>query len=51
MNLKAALPTPVELGREALIVLGGALIAALIVGQLPALRDWIKAQWGDTPRV
>ncbi len=51
MNLKAALPTPVELGREALIVLGGALIAAAIVGQLPALREWIKAQWGDTPKV
>lgn len=45
------LPAPKEVGREALIVLGGALIAALIVGQLPALRDWIKAQWGDTPRV
>jgi len=51
VNLKAALPTPVELGREALIVLGGALIAAAIVGQLPALREWIKAQWGDTPKV
>lgn len=46
-----ALPTVPEVAREALIVLGGAIIAAAIVGQLPALRDWIKAQWQDTPRV
>lgn len=45
------LPTVPEVAREALIVLGGAIIAAAIVGQLPALRDWIKAQWQDTPRV
>lgn len=45
------LPTAPEVAREALIVLGGAIIAAAIVGQLPALRDWIKAQWQDTPRV
>lgn len=46
-----ALPTVPEVAREALIVLGGAIIAAAIVGKLPALRDWIKAQWADTPRV
>ena len=28
MNLKAIIPTPAEFGREALILLGGALIAA-----------------------
>lgn len=44
------LPTAPEVAREALIVVGGALLAALIVGRLPALRDWIKRQWGDTPR-
>lgn len=38
-------PTVKEIGREALIVLGGAIIAAAIVGQLPALRDWLKRQW------
>lgn len=31
-----------ELLREALIVLGGALIAALVLSQLPQLRDWIN---------
>lgn len=40
------LPTPSELTRETLIVLGGALIAAFIVGQSPTLRAWIKRQWG-----
>jgi hypothetical protein len=39
-------PSASELGRETLIVLGGALLAALIVGQSPALRAWIKRQWG-----
>lgn len=44
------LPTAPEVAREALIVVGGALLAALIVGRLPTLRDWIKRQWGDAPR-
>jgi hypothetical protein len=33
------------------IVLGGAIIAAVIIGQLPSLRDWIKAQWADTQKI
>ena len=45
------LPTPPDVIREALIVLGGAIIAAAVIGQLPALRDWIKAQWQDTPKL
>lgn len=51
--MKAAklIPAPVEIGREALIVLGGALLAALIVGNVPAVRDWIKQQWDGAPRV
>jgi hypothetical protein len=44
------LPAASSYVREALIVLGGAIIAAAIVGQLPALRDWMRRQWGDTPR-
>ena len=50
MNLAKIIPAPEAIAREALIVIGGALLAAIVVGQLPALRDWIKAQWGDTPR-
>ena len=40
------IPSVPEIGREALIVLAGALLAAAIVGQLPTLRNWIKKQWG-----
>lgn len=38
------------MGREAIVVLGGALLAAALIGRMPAVRDWIKRQWGDTPR-
>lgn len=50
MAIKQIIPTVPEIGREALIVIGGALLAALIVGQFPALRLWVKNQWLDTPR-
>lgn len=40
------IPTAPEVAREALIVVGGAILAAFIVSQVPQLRDWIKAQWG-----
>jgi len=38
-------PTIPELSREALTVIGGALLAALIVSQLPGVKAWIKKQW------
>lgn len=44
------LPTVPQIAKEAAIVLGGAVLAAYIIGQLPGLRAWIKSQWGDTPR-
>ena len=44
--MKAYIPSLHEVTREAIIVLCGALLAALIVGQSPPLRDWIKKQWG-----
>lgn len=49
-SIKAIVPKPTEIGREALIVIVGALLAALVIGQLPGVRSWIKAQWDDTPR-
>ena len=39
------IPTIPEVSREALIVIGGALLAALIMSQFPAVRKWIKDQW------
>lgn len=43
---KGLIPSPPEIGREAIIVIGGALLAALIIGNIPPVRDWIKRQWG-----
>lgn len=45
------IPRPAEIGREALIVLLGAIVAAAVIGQMPSLRAWIKRQWDDAPRV
>lgn len=42
-------PKPEEVARETLIVLGGAIAAAALIGMFPELRDWIKRQWGDKP--
>lgn len=47
--MKNALPSPAAISRETLTVLAGAILAALIIGQFPSVRAWIKAQWADTP--
>lgn len=39
------LPTVPEIGREALIVIAGALLAAAIMSQFPQVKAWIKQQW------
>lgn len=39
------IPTTDEVIREAIRVLAGAILAALIVGQMPEAKAWIKAQW------
>lgn len=39
------LPTVPEIGREAIIVIGGAILAALVMSQFPSVRAWIKQQW------
>jgi hypothetical protein len=50
VKASSIVPAPAAIAKEALIVIGGALLAALVIGQLPGVRDWIKAQWGDTPK-
>lgn len=35
-------PTFPEVSREAIAVIGGAIIAAAVLSQFPALRKWIK---------
>lgn len=37
-------PTAPEVVREAVIVLAGAVLAALIVSQVPSLKRWLQAQ-------
>lgn len=34
------------IGRETVIVLAGAVLAAFIIGNVPELRAWIARQWG-----
>ena len=40
--MKNMLPTGPEFIREALIVIGGAVLAALVLSQFPALRTFIQ---------
>ena len=42
MNLSKIIPTGPEVAREALIVLGGVLIAALILSRFPALQKFVS---------
>lgn len=46
--MKAMFPSPPELIRETLIVVGGALIAAFLMSKWPAGRQYIKDAW-STP--
>lgn len=36
------IPTAPEVVREALAVIGGAILAALVVSQVPALKQWLQ---------
>lgn len=47
--MKNYLPTLPAISREALGVLAGALIAAMLIGQFPSLRTWIHEQWTGQP--
>jgi hypothetical protein len=49
MKIRAIIPKPDSVLREAVIVVAGAVIAAALVGAFPTLRDWIKKQWDGAP--
>jgi len=38
-------PSLAGISKEALTVIAGALLAALIIGQFPPVKAWIKQQW------
>lgn len=39
------IPTAPEVIREALIVIAGAALAAMVMSQLPGVKAWIKKAW------
>jgi hypothetical protein len=43
VNLKKIIPTGPEVVREALIVLGGVLIAAWVLSKFPALQQFVAS--------
>lgn len=45
MNVKAMIPTLPELGRETIILIGGALIAAFLMHHWPAGRAYVRSAW------
>lgn len=46
------IPTAPEVLREAIIVLAGAAVAALVIGNLPSVRAWMRKQWdGAAPNI
>lgn len=47
MKLPAVIPGPAEVGREVLIVVGGALLAALIMAHWPWARKYIRDAWNQ----
>jgi len=47
MSVKAFIPSPAEIGRETIILICGALLAALIMSQWPAGRAYIRSAWGE----
>lgn len=44
------LPSAPEISREALAVLAGAVLPAVIFSQLPALRQWVAERLPTAPR-
>lgn len=47
--MKALIPTPIEIGREALLLIAGAAVAAVIVSAMPGFKLWLREKWGVDP--
>lgn len=41
--MKGVIPSWAEIGRETVIIMAGALLAAVILSRLPAVRNFIQA--------
>lgn len=42
MNIKQVIPSAPEVAREAIIVLGGVLIAAFVISRFPSLQKFVS---------
>lgn len=49
MTFQSARPKPAEFGREALVVLLGAIVAAFVIGQLPGVKSWTPRSLDGRP--
>ena len=43
--MKSLVPSAREVGREALTVIAGAIVAAWIIQQFPGVKAWVKKAW------
>lgn len=43
MNMSRWIPTPHEIVREGIIVLGGLLLASWALSRMPKLRAWVQS--------
>jgi len=43
--VKGIVPSAPAVAREALTVIAGALLAALVMSQFPSVKAWIKRAW------
>jgi hypothetical protein len=50
MKVPKVIPKPAEIGHEALLIIGGTVLAALIIGFMPGVRDWIRQRWDGAPK-
>lgn len=50
MKLADYVPGPAEISREAITLIAGALLAGLILSQLPGVKAWLANAWGTDPR-
>lgn len=48
MKTSAIIPSGPEFAREAIIIIGGAILAALVLSRVPALRAWITTNTRGT---
>lgn len=45
------IPSGSEVAREAVIVVAGAFLAAVVIGMLPdSWKQWMRDQWGGVPK-